>query len=331
VLGYKRKVWKCKYNRCLIVKYFELINAKQAFEQLLRIQQQKLDLKVSFVYPTTSLFLDDRTEVSPEEVKADQELELKAAAIAQEYDSPVKSDTTQVNDLMKTAPLESDYFLDGSRNSSNFTTHLYSVNTESNINYPPGLHNSFAFTNKTSTQIDHDEIMSYENWEYPSNMELLRTQPIRRVAPIHNHTKSYNTPYYAYYYPQPLYLNSNTMYDDYLYQVKNVEAKPEIDYTISLENVLNNKDKRTTVMIKNIPNKYTQWMLLSKIDEGYKGLYDFFYLPIDLYNNCNVGYAFINFVLPIFILKFYEDFNGHKWNKFNSGKVFWLVRNRSAN
>lgn len=34
-------------------------------------------------------------------------------------------------------------------------------------------------------------------------------------------------------------------------------------------------------MIKNIPNKYTQKMLLSKINENHKDKYDFFYLPID--------------------------------------------------
>ena len=34
-------------------------------------------------------------------------------------------------------------------------------------------------------------------------------------------------------------------------------------------------------MIKNIPNKYDQQMLISEIDERHAGLYDFFYLPID--------------------------------------------------
>ena len=56
------------------------------------------------------------------------------------------------------------------------------------------------------------------------------------------------------------------------------------------------EDRRTTLMIKNIPNKYTQKMLLSTMDEQFRGAYDFFYLPIDFKNKCNVGYAFINMV-----------------------------------
>ncbi|MCD7457379.1 hypothetical protein HAX54_035002 [Datura stramonium] len=40
-------------------------------------------------------------------------------------------------------------------------------------------------------------------------------------------------------------------------------------------------DTRTTLMIKNIPNKYTSKMLLAAIDEQHKGTFDFLYLPID--------------------------------------------------
>ena len=39
----------------------------------------------------------------------------------------------------------------------------------------------------------------------------------------------------------------------------------------------------------NIPNKYTQTSVLEEINVNHSGLYDFFYLPIDFKNCCNVN------------------------------------------
>jgi hypothetical protein len=41
-----------------------------------------------------------------------------------------------------------------------------------------------------------------------------------------------------------------------------------------------------------------------------------------------VGYAFINFVDAIFILKFFEEFNAKKWEHFNSEKICELTYGR---
>uniref|UniRef100_A0A0A9CKB3 Mei2-like C-terminal RNA recognition motif domain-containing protein n=1 Tax=Arundo donax TaxID=35708 RepID=A0A0A9CKB3_ARUDO len=98
-----------------------------------------------------------------------------------------------------------------------------------------------------------------------------------------------------------------------------------MQYQLDLERIVTGKDTRTTLMIKNIPNKYTSEMLLEVIDETHDGTYDFFYLPIDFKNKCNVGYAFINMTSPAHIVSFYKAFTGRKWEKFNSEKVVSLA------
>lgn len=51
-------------------------------------------------------------------------------------------------------------------------------------------------------------------------------------------------------------------------------------FQIDLANI--DKDGRTTLMLRNIPNKYTRDMILQEIDSyNFKKKYDFFYLPID--------------------------------------------------
>ncbi len=74
---------------------------------------------------------------------------------------------------------------------------------------------------------------------------------------------------------------------------------------INLKDILKGDDIRTTIMLKNIPNKFDQQVVLDLINEDHLGKYDYFYLPMDLRTSCNVGYAFINFAHPSFILDFF--------------------------
>lgn len=96
-------------------------------------------------------------------------------------------------------------------------------------------------------------------------------------------------------------------------------------FELDIERIVRGEDSRTTLMIKNIPNKYTSKMLLAAIDESHRGTYDFIYLPIDFKNKCNVGYAFINMINPDNIVPFYKTFHGKRWEKFNSEKVASLA------
>lgn len=92
---------------------------------------------------------------------------------------------------------------------------------------------------------------------------------------------------------------------------------------LDLENVENGRDARTSLMVRNIPNKYTQQMLLAEFTENGlgPGVIDFFYLPIDFKNRCNRGYAFINFVDFKDILPFHRRYFGKHWSTFNSDKI----------
>lgn len=56
---------------------------------------------------------------------------------------------------------------------------------------------------------------------------------------------------------------------------------------------------KTTMMLRNIPNSFTRAMLTDKLDKaGFRGSYDFVYLPIDHSTSIGFGYAFVNFISP---------------------------------
>lgn len=99
---------------------------------------------------------------------------------------------------------------------------------------------------------------------------------------------------------------------------KKKNVKPE-NFDIDLSR--SDPQKRTTVMLKNIPNKYTKKMLLKEIEKKFAGAFDFFYLPIDFTNNCNMGYSFINFKDHQILRDFCQVFDGKKWRKFKSDKI----------
>ncbi|KAI1818801.1 RNA recognition motif 2-domain-containing protein [Poronia punctata] len=90
---------------------------------------------------------------------------------------------------------------------------------------------------------------------------------------------------------------------------------------VDVSRIREGTDVRTTIMLRNIPNKVDQAMLKRIVDESSWGKYDFMYLRIDFANDCNVGYAFINFVDPLDIIDFVAARGNQRWNCFKSDKV----------
>ncbi|XP_062208697.1 protein terminal ear1-like [Phragmites australis] len=115
--------------------------------------------------------------------------------------------------------------------------------------------------------------------------------------------------------------------------------EPEAAVDADTQEPASEKDTRTTVMIRNIPNKYSQKLLLNMLDnhcihsneritasgEEGKGQpfssYDFVYLPIDFNNKCNVGYGFVNLTSPEAAVRLYKAFHKQPWEVYNSRKI----------
>ena len=87
-----------------------------------------------------------------------------------------------------------------------------------------------------------------------------------------------------------------------------------------MEDILRGKDKRTTLIIRNIPNKYTISKLLKELNNNFYGQFDVLYLPQDQANKANLGYGSINFMDYIYLIKFYDMYQDRKWDSFQSSK-----------
>ena len=94
---------------------------------------------------------------------------------------------------------------------------------------------------------------------------------------------------------------------------------------IDIIKIIKQEDQRTTLMIKNIPNKFTKDHLLSIFNKNFEGKFNLFLLPTDIKEKKNYGYAFINFINNFYIINFYYSFNGKKWENTNSVKICELV------
>ncbi|KAG8057532.1 hypothetical protein GUJ93_ZPchr0002g24881 [Zizania palustris] len=91
----------------------------------------------------------------------------------------------------------------------------------------------------------------------------------------------------------------------------------------------------TSLMIRNIPNKFRKEQLMSILDqhcaEENKNVgrrsseYDFLYVPIDFGTCCNKGYAFVNMTTADAAWRLVSFLQNHRWDAVCSGKVCDVV------
>jgi len=90
----------------------------------------------------------------------------------------------------------------------------------------------------------------------------------------------------------------------------------------SSSNTEDAQSEPTTVMLRNIPNRYTRKMFVRMLDlHGFSCEYDFVYLPIDFKHSVNLGYAFVNMASHESAVRLKSTLNGFSAWAFDSQKV----------
>ena len=89
-------------------------------------------------------------------------------------------------------------------------------------------------------------------------------------------------------------------------------------FSISLEKIENGEDKRTSVMIKNLPSSITKEHFKTIL--GDVGNINYVYLPFDKKKNKYLGFAFVNVVNSKTLIQIYNKLYGKKLDNYQMKK-----------
>ncbi|RPA86148.1 hypothetical protein BJ508DRAFT_372923 [Ascobolus immersus RN42] len=224
------------------------------------------------------------------------EANTSIANVAQQY--PMQPNKPQYHQQQGMSPMRSNGFGMGHQMSSSMGYGHMPVSSSYDFSPARGMH----FGNQRYDQMPGMHHRNGYGFSTPSPQHNHYGNMVPRTytdPDFHPHYKSQM----VHYSPQKLRTNV-----DHLIGYE-TPAKNAID----LDEILHGLDTRTTVMLRNIPNKVDQATLKEYLDETSAGLYNFLYLRIDFKNLCNVGYAFINFIDPLDIVKFVQARSGVRW------------------
>ena len=185
------------------------------------------------------------------------------------------------------------------------------------------MHDNFSDPNKRQNSIysNFSGPQQQKNSIYSKNFDHYEHKKCSYNSPISPLDNSINE--FEYNFTNSLKSNSSLSEINEINNstLKSHQSKKKFELNLDIKKIINLEDRRTTIMIKNIPNKFTRDLLLNIIDQNFKGTYDIFILPTDSNNLKNYGYSFINFTSSYYIPYFYYLFNGKKWSSTNSLKI----------
>lgn len=72
---------------------------------------------------------------------------------------------------------------------------------------------------------------------------------------------------------------------------------------------------RTYIMVKNVPNTYTQEKFVEEFKDTHDGTYDNIQVICDKKQGKCKGFGFINFLHPLYLVDFYATYNGSTWKQ----------------
>ena len=214
------------------------------------------------------------------------------------------------------------------------------INNKDNFNFNQKLfdYKNNIYNNLNTNKINNNKLMPTINRNFidlkmsNNNNSFNKNPLLRNIATSNNKIPNNNYPINILINNLPFYniniFNNNNPFLNQTISERSLTGQYNIDNPyniINLDNIIKNIDKRTTLIIRNIPNKYTIPLLLIELNEDFRGKFDTIYLPQDKIRDSNLGFGFINFINPFHLILFYEKFMGKKWNFFNSQKRCFLA------
>lgn len=155
------------------------------------------------------------------------------------------------------------------------TTHNYSLNQvqrelDFNSKYHQNnqlLNNKYNLQNNTTTFYKNS---TPNNFNTTKSLSFCANATPNFQSPTGNKFNIYT---YTEYKPKIIPFNTDPKFS--------TNKEEVLDFKINMENIIIGKDKRTTVMLRNIPNKYTLQNVVDEINSSFWGKYDYINLPID--------------------------------------------------